>query len=188
MSDSYEETVQALADATGEQVARVVEQWQAGDLTEPVAAALIAAVIARAHAKATALADLGMAATLTVRTQTAVPALGLAVPSGEPERLRRAGSTLLRRLDPTGDTHHRAHRLGHSETLTRAAAARSDAIAASPLVSGWVRNLNGDGCQLCTFWWRGGRVWPADHRMPTHKGCNCTQTPVLAESVRQVQR
>lgn len=185
---SYVETLDDLADTTGERVAGIVEQWRAGDVDSQTAAAVIAAVIAAAHARATALADLSLAARLSVDTGRAVPTLGLAVPAGEPQRLHRAGTTLLRRLRGDQDTHDRAYRLGSAEVRTRAADARSDGIAASPLVSGWVRSLNGDTCQLCTYWWRGGRVWPAGHRMPRHKGCDCTQNPVLTERVKPVSR
>ena len=46
-------------------------------------------------------------------------------------------------------------------------------------VRGWRRDVEPGGCQLCRWWSRDGRVWPAEHTMPTHPGCRCTPTPVL---------
>ena len=56
----------------------------------------------------------------------------------------------------------------------------------SQLVEGWTRSVSG-ACQLCNWWSRDGRVWPKDHTMPRHKGCRCTQNPVLVERVKPVQ-
>lgn len=77
-----------------------------------------------------------------------------------------------------------AGRLGQ---LTRSAVARAgqdvreQAVRSSPLTEGWTRGIDSDSCELCVWWWRGGRSWPKSHHMPRHKGCTCVQVPVLAE-------
>lgn len=47
------------------------------------------------------------------------------------------------------------------------------------LIIGWTRDMEATACQLCRWWDRDGRVWPVTHRMPTHKGCACSQKPVI---------
>lgn len=58
---------------------------------------------------------------------------------------------------------------------------RQQAVRSSPLTEGWRRGIDSKSCELCTWWWREGRVWPKTHHMPRHRGCTCVQVPVLAE-------
>ena len=88
----------------------------------------------------------------------------------------RNGSTGPRgpwwRVCPTHpDPRARVARLGRAEPLSTAAGVYSKDIAASEVTTGWIRQRDPDPCQLCTWWWREGRVWPKDHPMPTHPGC-----------------
>lgn len=184
---SYLDNLHALADDTEEKVWRVVEALEAGEITQDEAVALIAAVVAVANRRAAHLAALGVAADVTRAARTPVPA----VPVTRPEdvgRLGRAASTLLDALEGTPDPEGRAKRLARSEVLKNASEARSEAIAGTEGVEGWVRQLNGDTCQLCTWWHRGGRVWPKDHPMPRHTGCDCTATPVIRDRIKPVSR
>lgn len=48
-----------------------------------------------------------------------------------------------------------------------------------PVIIGWTREMEATACQLCRWWDRNGRVWPVTKRMPTHKGCACSQKPVI---------
>lgn len=48
--------------------------------------------------------------------------------------------------------------------------------------NGWIRALNPGACELCRYWSRDGRVWPAAHSMPTHKGCTCYQSPTTQKA------
>lgn len=79
-------------------------------------------------------------------------------------------------------------RLALAESIEAARAVTSSLMRGSRLVEGWIRQLDSDPCELCTWWHRDGRVWPADHEMPTHKGCACAQrwTRVASASVRMV--
>ena len=56
----------------------------------------------------------------------------------------------------------------------------ADVIRRSSRVSGWVRSLDSNACELCQGWSRDGKVWDDDHTMPRHTGCTCTQDPVVA--------
>lgn len=185
---TYRDTVLRLGDDTAARVLAVHAALQAGELTIGEAIAVIVTIVGRANHRATSLADLALAATLSVRTGQAVPTLGLAPPADQPARLARSASTLLDLLPDTPDPQARVARLGRSEPLTRAQEARGQALTEHKQVQGWVRSVSGTGCQLCRWWARDGRVWPADYSMPTHKGCSCSQTPVLRDSVKPVSR
>lgn len=183
---AYLDTIHDLAQETEDKVVTVVHSWQNEEIDRDEAVALIAAIIAIANRKAAHLGTLSVAATLTA--ETATPVVPAVLPATDDVgRLNRAAGTLLDALEDTPDPEGRTRRLARSEPLQKASQARSEAIARSELVEGWTRSLNGDTCQLCTWWWRDGRVWPKDHRMPRHTGCDCTQTPVLVPSVRPVQ-
>lgn len=172
---TYRDQLQRLGDATAERVVAIVTSWTDGDLTHDEAVAVIAAVIAKANGQAVALADLSLAATLMLQLGKPVTTQGLLPPADDPARLTRAAITLLA---IEGLTQERAARLGHSEPLTAAATAYSDAVRDNRLVTGWTRGLSDNACQLCEWWWREGRVWPDTHPMPTHKGCTCTPIPI----------
>lgn len=82
----------------------------------------------------------------------------------------------------------RVGRLALSESIESARAVSADYMRGSELVEGWVRELDSDPCELCRWWHRDGRVWPAGHSMPTHQGCACAQRWVrtAGASVRMV--
>lgn len=184
---TYRDTIGHLGDATAEKVLVVVAAWEADEITEDEAAALIAAIISTSNNRAAGLADLSLAADLTVATGTVVAPTGVTPPKDEVRRLNKAAKTLLATLPDTPDPQGRAARLGRSEPLTAAQNARGEALTRSQVVEGWTRSVSGSGCQLCNWWSRDGRVWPKDHTMPRHKGCRCTQNPVLVERVKPVQ-
>ena len=82
----------------------------------------------------------------------------------------------------------RLGRLALAEAIESARTVSAQYMRGSKKVSGWIRELDSDPCQLCTWWWRDGRVWPADHEMPVHKGCACAQrwTRRATASIRMV--
>lgn len=178
---NYRDLVDKLGQATADRVVAIWASYLEGLLDHDEAVDLIAVTITAANERATTLADLGLAATLTVATRTPVVPQGLRRPAGDLSRLAKAATTLLGIKDVTEE---RIARLGRSEALNAAQDARSAGIGQSRLVRGWTRSLSANACQLCRWWWRDGRVWPADVAIQRHKGCSCTQTPVLAEDVK----
>lgn len=82
----------------------------------------------------------------------------------------------------------RLGRLALAEAIESARTVSAQYMRGSKKVSGWIREVDSDPCQLCTWWWWEGRVWPAGHSMPTHKGCACAQRWVrrAEASVRMV--
>lgn len=101
----------------------------------------------------------------------------------------RFDSALSTILD--GDVEAVAMRLGRlalAEVIESARTVSAEYMRGTRKVSGWIRQLDSDPCELCTHWSWNGRVWPAGHSMPTHKGCACAQRWVrtAAASVRMV--
>ena len=174
---AYRETLHTLAGQTEAQVVAAFEQYDAGKLDEAAFVALVAAYVAAANNQAASLADLSLALTLTVAMAEPVVPMGLTPPAGDAERLYRAAKTLVARLPDSPDPRARVARLGRAEPL-RPLRGSTPRHAASEVTTGWVRGVDGDPCQLCTWWERDGRVWPKDHTMPTHPGCSCTPIPV----------
>lgn len=178
---SYREAITALSGRAEDAALDLYARWEAGDLTDEQFEALLAALVARYNGRACAVADLALAATVSVALRRAVAPLGIAPPATDVKRLQRAARTLREAIPATPDPAARVARLARSEPLTTAARAYSDGMARSRHVEGWTRGLSPNACQLCRWWWRDGRVWPKTHPMPTHKGCTCTPIPTVTE-------
>lgn len=84
----------------------------------------------------------------------------------------------------------RLGRLALAEAIGAAQRQSADTMRGQRDVEGWTRQLDSDPCQLCQWWAREGRVWPASHTMPTHPGCACAQqwTVSKAAEVQSVSR
>lgn len=80
----------------------------------------------------------------------------------------------------------RLARLARGAVARAAQNARGAALQGSGLVEGWTRGVDSTSCQLCVWWWRGGRVWPKEHHMPRHPGCTCVQVPKLVADLQGV--
>lgn len=183
---TYRDLVQSLGAATESKVMAAHAAFLKSTLTEPEFISLVASIIAKANGRAVALADLSLAATLTLQLRTPVPTLGLLSPIGDSDRLSKGLGTIL--ATDRLDTAMQLGRLANSEPRTQAARSYSEGMAKSEQVEGWTRGLSGSACQLCRWWARDGRVWPKDHPLKTHKGCSCTANPVTTERIRSVQR
>lgn len=174
---SYEDTLRELGGETAARVLALYELVERGDLTLPEFRELAAVILAAANARGVTLAELSLYAFLAQAIGTPAPAVGVPPTPHQidADRLTRALVTIT---ESELDTRMQLDRLARSEPVEASQRAYGEAMDRSPRVSGWVRNLESGACQLCQWWSRDGRVWPTDHRMPTHKGCHCTPTPV----------
>lgn len=177
---AYRDRLRWLGDTSGARLLAVYDRFLAGEFDEPATVGLFSASLARWDAKAAALALMSFTATLSRAFRRPVPAPMLPV-ADEAPRLAKAARTVLVTAAGSPTPEAIITRLGRSEPLQTAAVTFSDAIAASPHVVGWRRQLGSSSCQLCEWWAAGGKVWPPDHPMPTHPGCTCTQVPVIGE-------
>lgn len=140
------------------------------------------AMIARANFAGVQLAQAATNTLLISAGQLMVTGAGLAVLDHalDQGRLLRAVSTCLEEVE-TAES--RLQRLAASEPVETTQRAFGGLLDTTEAFEGWTRALEPDACQLCQWWAREGRVWPTGHSMPTHKGCQCTQRPVLTEKV-----
>lgn len=168
---TYTVTLAKLATTTELQVVAAFESWQAGKLTQEEFLAVAAAFLSAAGNVATGLADLALAAFLTVDIGKAVPTLGL-IPAEVDHRPTLAAIIAAGAQDY-------APALGveaRSVTLATAQDAYGEAMTKRH-VPGWTRVLNGGACPLCAD--LAGDVLPGTAPMYHHKGCGCTQRPVF---------
>ena len=176
---SYRAAILNLSARSEAAVVALYARLSARAVTEEEFVAYATAALIRADEQAVSLADLGLAAFLTVATRRAVPTLGLTLPADKPAQLDKAVRTLVAVLPDTPHPEARVARIGRAEPLTTGTRAYGDGMRTRPEVTGYRRSLSGNACELCSWWAGGGRVFPDDRPMPTHKGCSCTQVPVL---------
>ncbi|HNP58459.1 MAG TPA: hypothetical protein PK331_12375 [Gordonia sp. (in: high G+C Gram-positive bacteria)] len=183
---SYRDALLRIADGSARQVLAAYRSYVDGLLTHDEAVAYISSAIAAANGRARMLADLRLAAEVMAALGTEQPVAGVPMPSDR-ERLAKAAATMLATAAKSEVPEKIARRLAESEPVQAASEATTEAMVRSGKTNGWVRDLSPDACQMCRWWWREGRVWPDDHRMPQHPGCTCHQRPVFAENIRETQ-
>ncbi|CCH75084.1 conserved hypothetical protein [Nostocoides australiense Ben110] len=176
--NAVEELLEQLSLA---QQRRVLELWdrvEAGTITEEEFAILAANAVLVGNVAGYLIGAAVVRA--VVEKATRLPEIVLPVPSARHLDSERISTALGTILASDLDTRMQLARLADNEPKAAAADGSADVIAGSRHVTGWTRNTNGEACQLCSWWARGGKVWPADHTMPRHPGCSCTQDPVVA--------
>lgn len=186
----YQAATERLAIATRTNAVRLWDAHLDGDLAEEMAGDLIAHVVNLGIARAVTLADHWLSRQIEEAARKPTPSTGI-TPVDHFPRLRKAMGTIFgrfrhREID-ADEGRMQTGRIGHSEPLEAGQQATTEAMTKHPLVQGWVREFDDDPCQLCQWWAREGRIWPADHPMPTHKGCNCSQRIVLAEHIKETK-
>ena len=93
---SYRDLLRSLGSATERKVMVAHAALTAGTIrTESEFISIVASIIAKANGSAVALADLSLAATLTLQLREPVAALGLLPPASDPERLAKGLGTIL---------------------------------------------------------------------------------------------
>lgn len=169
---SYPEALVGLADGVQTEVLSLWSAFEEGRLSRPAFVELTAVTIARGNARAVALADMALAATISVELGRVVLPIGLA-PADDLPRLRKAAGTVA-----DAGTVGRVGRLARSEPLATAARAFGAAMRRSRHVKGWHRQVSANACTVCVDLARGG-PFPTDVAMAGHKNCSCTAAPVV---------
>lgn len=191
---TYQEQTTALAEDVSAQVLAALAAYAAGTLTAEAFVAVVAAYVAAGNSGAATLGDLSLAAAVTLALGTPVAPVGISRPATDPDRLTGAARKILDDLDRQTATdpdaalstaQMRFLRLAEAEVHQAVAQAYDAAVKESSYVTGWRRGLEPDACELCTWWWREGRVWPADHPFPRHTGCDCSQ--LIVTTTQEVQ-
>ncbi|MGV9827009.1 hypothetical protein [Gordonia sp. NPDC003429] len=181
---AYRDALIALSERSERQVVAAWNAYVAGALSREECVQWIASAITISNGQASALANMAYAAELMTQlgSPAAVPAL--ATPD-DLDRLTKAASTVLDVAQASPVSAAIVARLGRAEPLETAARSYSDAMIRSGKTRGWTRQLSANACQLCRWWWREGRIWPAEHPFQHHKGCTCTPKPVIAEGIKE---
>lgn len=180
----YRDQLVRLSEASERQVLAAYRAFMSGSLSRDEAIRYIASAVAVANGQAAALADLALAAEIMTQLGTAA-SVGAGHYAADVDRLTKAASTTLVVAEASEVPESIVGRLGRCEPLETAANTYSDAMVRSGRTKGWTRQLSANACQLCRWWWREGRVWPAEHKFQHHKGCTCTPKPVIAEGIRE---
>lgn len=81
----------------------------------------------------------------------------------------------------------RLERLSYVMPIDEAQQAWQTALQGDDLAVGWTRGLDSNGCELCEWWSREGRIWPKRHPMPRHNGCKCQQIPAYIGNVEHTE-
>lgn len=197
---TFTDTMTDLGDSTAGRLERLFARFEAGALTLDEYRDLAADVITAANARGWTTGVLAFTAYVAAVSgaPAAAPALPVADHYADRARLRAGLVTITAPLevepitarlevirtggrpDPELDAiHSRLRRIGNAEPLEATQRGYSAALVESDDVNGWVRNVEPDACDLCEWWYFDGRVWPASSTMPTHKGCVCSQIPVV---------
>lgn len=169
---SYQGAIGNLRIDTQRKVMAAWRMYAKGMINRSQFTQLAAALMGQSNTFAAALADLSMSAELS-RLDLQLRGVAGVDAASKRDTYQTALETIL---GGDGDIAMQLERLSLNVPLEAAQVAYDKAIASSG--KGWVRQLEGDPCQLCRWWWREGQVWPADHPMPTHPGCECVARPV----------
>ncbi len=168
----YTETLAVLASIAETRAVAVFTRWESGDLTDEEFVALVTAVLWRECARGVALADVALATVLSVSQGSTVLPVALDLPGGHENQLRTAARATV----AAGLTRDAVGVLARAETLAASQDAYSEGMRRHG-VPAWTRVLNSGACELCQD--LAGDVLPGDAPMFHHKGCGCTQRPVL---------
>lgn len=174
-----------LSDRTGRQVLAVLDQVAAGIVSLEDLPELVAILTELGATQAAALTSADLAGDISAALGRPVT-LPEPVVNVQPGAVQTATATVL--AGPAEQRAARLSRLARSAVARAGQDARETVIRRSGLVSGWTRGVDSTSCELCVWWWRGGRVWPKDHHMPRHPGCTCVQVPRLARDIRGVSK
>lgn len=155
----------------------VVTRYLADDLTLNEASTALAVVVRTSNARGVTLGSATCREILRTFGETAMfTVLPAAVAHADDvARIVKAATTALAVREAAQMS---ATRLARSEAISAAHSAFSSVLGQSEKVDGWTRELSPGACELCTWWWRNGRVWPKNYTIQTHKGCTCRQKPV----------
>ena len=182
---TYQETLDRLSDDTEAKTQKVLDQLEAGDIDQEAAIALLTAIILVSQKRGAAVAELSFAAQMSAMSQSATVTAGI-----KAGRQKDLVFKIIERTVSTSkgidETRTRLVRIARNEPQEIAKQTYGKALEASKKVEGWTRGLDADPCELCVWWSRDGRVWPKDYPLQHHKGCQCTQVPVLADKVAAV--
>jgi hypothetical protein len=143
---------------------------------------LCANVIVAGAAKATALADVGVAGIIAYQIGRACPTAGIALTRERAATIAKGVQTIAEREAP--DQLVRLERLALAAPLQAGQISFQDAAEIQG-VREWMRQTDADPCPLCKKL-ADGRPIPIGKRMASHPGCACTMRLLLPDDFEPV--
>lgn len=183
--DRYQAALAALADDAERRCLALLAAYDAGQITYDDLVQWLAVEVGRANAAAYGFADAAVASQVELAVGAPTSTTGIYAPDEDADRLVQAVTTLL--ADQALDTSMQVARLARAEPFSAGQHASVAAMREHKLVQGWVRQMDGDPCQLCQWWSRNGRVWPKAHPFQRHPGCNCQPRVVARERIQSTE-
>lgn len=171
---SYEENVKGLAQRTSDELEALWARHMEGALSVDEFHRAAAVMLSTVRARGVAIAELTLGGYLQ-EALGHVPAFVGVATADTADRLTKAVATITA---SELDTPMQLRRLAVAEVLDAASTGFSSAIKSHPAVKGYTRGLESDACELCTWLYKDGYVYPANQSMHTHTGCVCHPVPV----------
>lgn len=169
---SYTETMAALAASTDERVQALYAAYERGEIDQDTFVAMATAVLAGGESKAVSLADLALAGALTAATAAVRTPVGLLPDTGAERRAVVAIHDALADPDPPAKL-----TINIRDAVLETAQRSYGTAMRRQGVKSWTRRLNSGACELCRD--LAGDVLPAAADMYRHKGCGCSQKPII---------
>lgn len=166
------DTLGAVAERVADQLTALHSRYEAGALTLGEFVDLALAFLDASRAQAVALADLALAAELSLLRDALVAPLGIEPPAPLP------ATAVVETLDSeqyAADAAAAVGVLARAVTLAAAQEATHEGMRRHD-VTHWTRDPNPGACEVCTDLANG--IVPVGDAMWTHKGCGCAQRPV----------
>lgn len=179
-----EEALTALSAAQVDRIRAVFASFTEGLLTSTEFVVMAVNIILTGNARGYALGASVARSTIERQTgQVEITPQVVRLHHLDEDRITQALETIL---DSDLDTAMQLVRLADNEPKAAATNGSHDVIKASESVTGWVRTIEVDACELCV-WLRkehlrpGGYIYPSTKPMHRHTGCMCEQTPVTTK-------
>ena len=175
----YEDTVRKIGSNLGRFLTARWGRYTSGEIDMDEFLDLGTILVTVGNQQAASVARLSLAAFVAEKTgrplepATAEPAAYMV----DEKRIRGGLSTVT--AGAAAIVTSRLERLATNEPLQTATDAYKGSMREVPGVEKWVRGLDANPCELCSWWHRDGQAWPVSHDMPRHKGCACVPLPVV---------
>ena len=175
---SFETAITGIVQQATGKAANLVTMFEAGDIGLQLFLDSMGQLVDQARAQGSAKA----VQILRGYVESALDGPVVVSPTMPPEYFQRLTKALTTILGSDKDTRMQIERLVRGEITQAAQDAYADSMKNIPEVEGWVRGLDSGACELCRWWWREGRVFRPEHRMPTHTGCLCHPVPTVRKT------
>ncbi|MFW0784861.1 hypothetical protein AAFP35_10085 [Gordonia sp. CPCC 206044] len=168
----YTDTMAALAASTDERVQALYGRYTSGEITADEFVAMAIGILAQGESRAVSLADLALAGALTAATGRVRTPVGLLPDHGAEQRAAQAIREAFDDFEPPAKL-----TINIRDAVLETAQRSYGTAMRRQGVERWTRKLNTGACELCHD--LAGDTLPASADMYRHKGCGCSQKPII---------